>query len=332
MQMLAVALDRKGTPLQVWYVDPNAAFIDQDQAPNPGDQTGRSVGKRAQLAVRDALKKVHNDSVVVMPGKKGQFVDHDFIPQSSNAGDFIDTLNYLDTRILRALLIPALVFSAGDGTGSFALGQEHAKTFDKILDGMLGGFVQTLLRQLVRELIAYNFPKEQWEEHGLGEFSKRELSIEEREKEWTVVDGAINQGVINMNDLTDLNQAREIAGFGPRTEVMPEEVTDDLEDEDEETDDDDGDKEPNEPKEKKEKKLSYKQATTAHEMENAIRSQLSGTGRIYTNASGKICIYDSEDEVINNIKEEVEGLISRGKIKGTVTISKTDGVVFTPKL
>lgn len=223
LQMLAVSLDRKGTPLSIWYVDPNAAFIDPDQYQS-GDLTGKDIGKRAQMAVKDALKRIHNDSVVVMPGKKGQFVDHDMITHSSNASDFIATLNYLDTRIMRALLLPALVMSGGDGAGSYSLGQEHAKTFDKILDGINGGFIQVMLRQLVREMIAYNFPRSAWEKDGLGEFGQRELSIEEREKEWQVVDGAISQGVIDMNDLDDLNKAREIAGFKARKTTIPRPV------------------------------------------------------------------------------------------------------------
>ncbi len=237
LQMLAVALDRKGTPLQVWYVDPNAAFIDSDKHVPGQDATGQSIGKRAQYAVRDALKKIHNDSVVIMPGKKGQFIDHDFIDQSSNAQDFIATLNYLDTRMMRAMLLPALIFGGGDGAGSFSLGQEHAKTFDKILDGMNGGFTQVLLRQMIKEMIAYNFPKSAWEKDGLGEFAQRELSLEEREKEMQCVEGAINSGAIDMADLDDLNKVREIAGFKPRTKPIPEQ---DLDDEDGEEDDEPG--------------------------------------------------------------------------------------------
>jgi hypothetical protein len=221
LQMLAVALDRKGTPLQVWYVDPNATFIDTDQATPGARLNQRDMGIRAQEAVRRALNKVHNDSVVIMPGKKGQFVENDFVNQSSNANDFISSLNYVDTRLLRALLLPSLILSSGDGSGAYSLGQEHAKTFDKILDGILAGFSQVLLKQLIREMIAYNFPTSAWENDGLGEFSQRELSIEEREKEWTVVEGAINQGAIDMNDLNDLNHAREIAGFRPRETPIP---------------------------------------------------------------------------------------------------------------
>lgn len=227
MQMLAVALDRKGTPLQVWYVDPSATFIDSDKMQPGQDSTGQSIGKRAQFAVRDALKKVHNDSVVIMPGKKGQFVEHDFIPQSSNAADFISVLNYLDTRIMRAMLFPSLVFSSGDGAGSFALGAEHAKTWDKILDGVVDCYQQVLLRQLVREMIAYNFPKSAWEKDGIGEFAKRELSQDEREKEMQCAETACNIGAIDMNDLNDLNHIREIGGFKPRDTPIPQPIIDD---------------------------------------------------------------------------------------------------------
>ncbi len=222
LQMMAVALDRKGTPLQVWYVDPNATFIDPAQMQDGQRVSGKDIGIRAQNAVKQALSKVHNDSVVIMPGKKGQFVDHDFIDQQSNAQDFIAALNYLDTRLMRALLLPSLVFSAGDGAGSFALGQEHAKTFDKILDGVLGGFTQVLLRQLIREMIAYNFPESAWKKDGLGEFAQRELSQEEREKEMTCVETAVNMGAIDMSELDDLNKIRDIAGFKPRTEPIPQ--------------------------------------------------------------------------------------------------------------
>jgi hypothetical protein len=221
LQMMAVALDRKGTPLQVWYVDPAATFIDSDKYVAGKDLQNMNIGIRAQDAVKKALSRVHNDSVIIMPGKKGQFVEHDFINQQSNAQDFIAALNYLDTRIMRALLLPPLVFSSGDGAGSYALGQEHAKTFDKILDGFLAGLKQTLM-PFIKEIIAYNFPREAWEEHGLGEFADREMSVDEREKEMTCVQTAVTMGAIDINDLDDLNKVRDIAGFKARTEPIPQ--------------------------------------------------------------------------------------------------------------
>lgn len=235
LQMLATALDRKGTPLSVWYVDPTATFIDTNTLPSGPNNPATNMGVRAQHAVLNAVKNVHNDSTIIMPGKKGQFVEHDFVQQTSNAADFIAALNYYDTRIMRAMLMPALVMSNGDGSGSYALGAEHAKTFDKLLDGVLGGAKQVLLRQIVREIIAYNYPRALWEKDGLGEFSERELSQDEREKEMQCVETAVNLGAIDMNELDDLNKVRDIAGFKPRDKpIEQEDLPGDGEDDNEE--------------------------------------------------------------------------------------------------
>ena len=117
---------------------------------------------------------------------------------------------------MRSLLVPSLVFTSGDGTGSYALGQEHAKTFDKLCDGMLDGTKDCLLNQLVKHILAYNFPRSAWEKDGTGEFQKNELTIEEVSKEADVLDKAITFGAIDMNDMKDLNAVRSKIGFDAR--------------------------------------------------------------------------------------------------------------------
>lgn len=228
MQMLAVALDRKGTPLTVVYADPNTTLKDPTKTTNNNSRgvSGKDIGIRADQAARDAFKNIHNDTTIILPGKKGQIYDTDFIQQTANQDSFIQAIDLCNRSMMRALLIPSLVFNSGDGSGSFALGQEHAKTFDKILDSILSGFIQTLKTQLIKEIIAYNFPKSAWQKDGLGEFGKRELSTEERDKEMTVVEKAVNVGAIDTNDLQDLNKIREKAGFEPLHKVpeRPEEI------------------------------------------------------------------------------------------------------------
>lgn len=221
LQMLGVALDRKGTPLHLLYVDPNATFIDPAKWQPGTSNRDKNVGIRADQAVRDAFKNVHNDSTIIIPGKKGQFVEHDFVQQTSNASDFIAALDFYNRGIMRGLLLPSLVFTSGDGAGSFALGQEHAKTFDKICDSILSGFDQVLIHQLVKEMVAYNFPESAWKKDGLGTFGKRELSQEERDKEMSAVEKAVNLGGMDMSDLEDLNHLRDIVGAKPKTEVFP---------------------------------------------------------------------------------------------------------------
>jgi hypothetical protein len=228
LQMLSVALDRKGTPLTIVFADQNTTLLDQSRDRSVMNQNLRgnaNVGKRADQAAADAFRNIHNDSTIILPGKKGQIFDTDFVPQASNANDFLESIKLCDRAIMRSLLLPSLIFTGGDGTGSYALGQEHAKTFDKICDGTLDGTKDVILNQLVKHLLAYNFPRSAWEKDGVGEFQKVELTIEEIGKEIDVLDKAINCGAIDMNDLKDLNAVRSKIGFDARGELIeqPEE-------------------------------------------------------------------------------------------------------------
>lgn len=218
--MLAIALDRKGTPLTVVYYDQHTTLIDPDKAQQGVNQKGQKVGIHAGVAARNAFKNVHNDTVMFLPGKKGQTFETDFVEQHSNSSDFIASLEFCNKGIMRALLIPSLIFTGGDGAGSYALGQEHAKTFDKILDGFNSGLKNVLLQQIVKELIAYNFPRSAWQKDGVGDFSKRELTQDEIDKEMAVMEKGVNMGAIDMNDLEDLNVVREKMGLQPRKEVI----------------------------------------------------------------------------------------------------------------
>lgn len=224
LQMMLTALDRKGTPLTIVYADPNTML--EDPATDGGNLDANKFrqnprgGMRADMAARDAFKNVHNDSTIILPGKKGAIFETDQLANSSNASDFIAALDFCNKSILRGLLLPALIFGNGDGTGSFALGQEHAKTFDKICDSINSGFENVALQQIVKELIAYNFPRSVWGKDGLGGFSKKTLSREEIQKEMEVFEKGITAGIIDQNDLNDLNKMRDTIGFEPRDTII----------------------------------------------------------------------------------------------------------------
>lgn len=220
LQMLSIALDRKGTPLTVVFADPNTAVIDESKIARGTSAKGKDVGISAQQAAANAFKNIHNDSTIILPGKKGQIYDIEVIPSASNAGDFMTAIDLCNKSMLRALLVPSLIFGNGDGTGSYSLGQEHAKTFDKICDGMLYGVKEAILEQIVAQLLAYNFPRSAWEKDGLGTFAKQELSQDEMSKEVDTIEKAVNIGAIDMNDLNDLNSIRSKIGFEPRTKVI----------------------------------------------------------------------------------------------------------------
>jgi hypothetical protein len=216
LQMLAVALDRKGTPLTVVFADPNTTLIDPRKATVGVSNKGKNVGIRADQAAQEAFRNIHNDTTIILPGKKGQTYDLVFSPSDANTQGFIESINLCNKGLMRALLIPSLIFTSGDGSGSFALGQEHAKTFDKVLDSMLAGFQQAFIDQLIKDMIAYNFPKEVWQEEGFGKFSKREMSQDEIQKELEAVKTAFDMGAVDINDLKDLNKVRDMVSFDER--------------------------------------------------------------------------------------------------------------------
>jgi hypothetical protein len=224
-QMLSTALDRKGTPLTLVYADNNTTLLNQKnyQPGVPAQKQAPGVNIRADLAAHEAFKNIHNDSVIVLPGKKGQIFDTDFVNQQSNAGDFIAAIEMHNKAILRSLLIPPLVFSGGDGSGSYALGQTHEKTWEKILDGYNAGLAQVLLQDVIQHMLAFNFPIEQWRKDGLGSFSKRELTQDEKQKEAALLEQGVNMGAIDMNDINDLNKVREILGFEARDTLIEHE-------------------------------------------------------------------------------------------------------------
>jgi hypothetical protein len=217
-RMMSVALDRKGTPLTIIYASQHTTLQDTTKVSSTDtNQRGvRNIGIRADVAAQQAFTNVHNDTFVVLPGKKGEIFDTDFVPQDAHADQFMQAIDMCNKSMLRSLLIPSLIFGNGDGSGSFALGQEHAKTFLQILDGELQGLQEVLKEQLIREMLTYNFPEEMWKADGVGEFANRDFSQEEQDKIVTMYDKAITAGIVDVNDLEDLNRMRTTIGFTER--------------------------------------------------------------------------------------------------------------------
>lgn len=218
LQMMTIALDRKGTPLTVVYYDPNAPIFDKTKLPDPNNLGSARDNRGAAIhpgeAARKAFQNIHNDSTILVPGKKGEVFEIEALSQQSNSQDFIAALDFCNKSILRALLIPSLMF--GDGAGGYALGEVHAKTFDKVCDGINAGLEDVLLNEWVKDILMLNFPRSAWEKDGLGAFSKRDLTQDEVQKIMQVFEQGINAGVIDQGDLNDLNKMRDSIGFEER--------------------------------------------------------------------------------------------------------------------
>ena len=210
LNMWIVAADRKGTPLVIGYAAPNDTVMAQTQG--NGMMADQSLG-RADIAMSQIFKTIHNSSFIVLPGRKGEVYDVEAIQVQGDMNVFKDGIDYFNKAIMRSLLIPPLVMTGGDGAGSYALGQEHHKIFAQVVDGKLKVYKQGILDQFVSKIIAYNFPKHQWEKHGYGEFILEEYDPEVMERLSNIYRNLTETGYMSPQEKDDLEYVREKMGI-----------------------------------------------------------------------------------------------------------------------
>lgn len=205
LKMWIVAADKKGTPLVVGYAAPN----DTVQQSLEGQQTGGITSQRADQAMANVFKNMHNSSFLVFPGKKGEVYDVEAIQVQGDMNVFKDGVDYFNKAIMRGLLIPALVMSGGDGGGSYALGSEHHKVFRQIIDGKLKPYKQSILFQFILKLISYNFPESEWKHDGVGDFVVEEVDVEIMEKLSNIYGSLTEKGYMDPSEQVDLDSVRQ---------------------------------------------------------------------------------------------------------------------------
>lgn len=219
LKMWLVAADRKGTPLVVGYAAPNDTVLQQQ---NAAAGSPEAQGARADVAMANAFKTIHNSSFVVLPGRKGEIYDVEAIQVQGDMNVFKDAIDYFNKAIMRGLLIPPLVMSGGDGAGSYALGESHKKIFDQVIDGKLKPYKQAILDQFIRKVISYNFPKGLWEKHGYGDFVLEEYDTEMMEKLANIFGSLTEKGYMSPDDQTDMDHVREKMNMEKKPVAAPE--------------------------------------------------------------------------------------------------------------
>lgn len=128
--------------------------------------------------------------------------------------DFESGENHLNKCILRALLIPALLFEPTD-IGSFALGSKHFEIFMRSIARIVKDLHRVLLLQIYRPLLTLNFgPK-----CPLGEF-KAQVLEEEDLKLWAeILFSLVSAGFMSKRELDDLNAGRAKFNLKPLTKL-----------------------------------------------------------------------------------------------------------------
>lgn len=214
LKMWLVAADRKGTPLVVGYAAPNDTVLAQQREgmePEP---------MRSDLALAQTMKTIHNSSFIVVPGMKEQQYLIEAIQVNGDMNVFKDGTEYYNKAIMRGLLIPPLVLG-GDGGGSFALGDIHKKVWAETIDGKLKPYKQAILDQFIRKIIAYNFPRGQWEKHGYGEFVLEEHDPEVMEKLSNIFKNLTDDGYMSPTDQIDMDEVRQKMNLKPKMAAAP---------------------------------------------------------------------------------------------------------------
>lgn len=214
LKMWLVAADKKGTPLVVGYAAPNDSVLSDNQ--RPGQYGSDPQPMRADQAMASAFKNMHNSSFMVLPGRKGEQFDIEAIAVQGDLNVFKEGVDYFNAAIMRALLIPPLIMTGGDGKGSYALSETHSKMFNKIIDGKLKVYKQGILEQFIKKIIAYNFPNDLWAKDGAGDFVFEEHDPEMMEKLANVFGSLTEKGYMDAGSQADFDEVRSKMGVNKR--------------------------------------------------------------------------------------------------------------------
>lgn len=199
LKLWIVAMDRKASPLLIGFAPPN-----QTVGNTVDDFGNQTTGIRADQAMANMLKNIHNESALVFPGKKGEAYDLEAIQAQADMTVFKDHIDYDNKAIMRGLLIPPLILG-GDGGGSYALGDAHRQIFQQVVDGKLKVYKQGIIEQFIKKVVSYNFPREQWEQDGLGDFILEEFDPDVMEKLANVYNTLTTAGYMSPSEQKDMD-------------------------------------------------------------------------------------------------------------------------------
>lgn len=215
LKMRLIALDRKGTPLIVGYANPNDTVLENVQNNTPGMENQIKT-QRADWAMANVMKQLHNSSFIVMPGRKEEEYLIEAIQVQGDMNGFKDAIDDSNRGIMRAALIPPLVLG-GDGGGSYALGETHDKIFKQVIDGRLKFYKPSIINQLIAKMIRYNFPSSAYERDGFGEFLHEDFDPDVTQKLSAVFRELTEMGYMSPSCQLDMDHVREKIGMDKKT-------------------------------------------------------------------------------------------------------------------
>lgn len=212
LQFLAIAGDRKSTPLLVMYVDPNALTTGSSSSPNSPDPilNNPQATQTAMNTAREALLRLRGDSALLLPGMKSQAFDVQVADIQGNLDLFTNTLKYLDDSMQQSLLIPASMFGSDTGA-SYALGSAQSNIHNKLLSSIRNSIVHTIIQDYVQDLITMNFNDSDYGQE-LGYFESDLMSTQDKINVVKLYESMRNTGLTCSKIRSDIDKYRQLVG------------------------------------------------------------------------------------------------------------------------
>lgn len=235
LKQMGIAGKRQASPF-IWATAPHS--MNQVIVTQPD---GSKKQQNPIEALTDILSRRETDDAVVTGPATGGY-NLEAITAQMDLNQYLAVLNWLDTQIFRAFLLPSLVMTDGSA-GSRALGDKHFQIVDRIAEEEALVFSQTIVNELIRTAIEMNFG----EQDHYGHFSQRPQNLEERERLANMFSTLSNAGYMKAYDKTDGDYVRSTLHLPEQEEsfyadAMPEFPS--MDDEGEEPTDGDKTKKP----------------------------------------------------------------------------------------
>ncbi|MDR1701279.1 MAG: DUF935 domain-containing protein [Sporomusaceae bacterium] len=213
LKMLARALDKYGTPI-------TTAIVPDEEIKDP-DNPEKEISQ-LEYAVRLLANLQNGTGIALRYGTSG-IEPKINVHNSGGSGigeAFNLALNYYNKMICRGILAPSLLIDEGSRSGSYALGQSHFRMYDIMTSGILNNTTETILEQLVRPLVEYNFGCQK----NYGMFAEKKLNEEDAKLLSEVFERLTNCGYLNPQLQNDFDTVRSRLGL-PQREIVAQEDT-----------------------------------------------------------------------------------------------------------
>ena len=212
-QFKMLALQRRSFPLLVVYCNQTTPVsntnVDNLQQP-------RTKSINALQAAATHMSDINTVSTIFLPGMPEQMFKVEAISVDGNMDIFDKLEKDLNDRKKITLGVPPNIMASGDGA-SYAMTYIQGQSNSRIVASGRSNIVKCLLEQFVKPIIEENFTEEE-HDFDWGDFEDEQISLDERLKNASLYQIAIDKGLAFPDNLDDLNAMREGIGMSRLTE------------------------------------------------------------------------------------------------------------------